>query len=152
MPGRLHHAACLLADQHIKVKLHVVAQKFPGQADHGPVEWGGLGLHVEVEGGPHHLADVLPLPGRQLHVAAQVVSVRRDIDPASSDVITQTPVGLQLHCTEQVICITESSQLETVNNFTNYKISISIKISCQQLYVLGLHFYNFYCVFGVRCF
>ena len=55
VPGSLCQGACLLADEHVKVKDHVRAQELPGQGLHPGVEQAGGPAPGQVQGGPHHL-------------------------------------------------------------------------------------------------
>ena len=55
MPGGLHRAPALLGDQHVEVKVHVLAEDVPGDLEDPGVEDRLRDRDGEVEGGPHHL-------------------------------------------------------------------------------------------------
>ena len=95
MPRGLNQTSSFLTDQHIKVKLHVIAQQLLGQVDHLVVYHRLLHRHVQVQGGPHDLTNILLVLVVSLYMTAQVVSMPASIHSTSHNVIVETDIGPQ---------------------------------------------------------
>ena len=111
MPRSLHQTSSLLADQHIKVKLHVVPQQLPGEGHHLVVEHGLLHLHAQVQWWPHDLTNVLHVLVLPLHMTAQVMSVLVSIHSTSHYVFIEVWIWPQFLFCQHILWIKNQSSI-----------------------------------------